>query len=109
MIYDKITYTYCVINEFNPAFETQNMGNKAFENASFGNGNEDYSCLWAKSDWPFMSYLYNIDGLCSLVLGEPHEEAPGLFHISLPKSRDIVSRRLLDTSKGEEKPITSDT
>ena len=42
----------CVINEFNPTFETQNMGNEAFENASFGNasfgnGNEDYSCLWA--------------------------------------------------------------
>ena len=52
LIYDKITYTYCVINEFNPTFETQNMGNEAFENASFGNasfgnGNEDYSCLWA--------------------------------------------------------------
>ena len=52
LIYDKITYTYCVINELNPTFETQNMGNEAFENASFGNasfgnGNEDYTCLWA--------------------------------------------------------------
>ena len=27
LIYDKITYIYCVINEFNPAFEIQNMGN----------------------------------------------------------------------------------
>ena len=54
LIYDKITYTYCVINEFNPTFETQNMGNEAFKNASFGNaslgnGNEDYSCLWANT------------------------------------------------------------
>ena len=33
--YDKITYAYCVINEFNPTFEVQNMGNKAFQNALF--------------------------------------------------------------------------
>ena len=26
-----------VINEFNPTFEVQKMGNKAFQNASFGN------------------------------------------------------------------------
>ena len=50
-IYDKIIY---ILNEFNPTFETQNMGNKAFKNpsfgnASFGNGSEDYSCLLAKS------------------------------------------------------------
>ena len=25
LIYDKITCTYCVINEFNPTFEMQNM------------------------------------------------------------------------------------
>ena len=31
LIYDKITY----INEFNPAFEVQNMGYKTFQNASF--------------------------------------------------------------------------
>ena len=48
LIYDKITYTYCVTNEFNPTFEIQNMGNEAFKNASFvnasfGNGNEDNS------------------------------------------------------------------
>ena len=49
LIYDKITYTYCVINEFNPTFDTQNMRKEAFENASFGNGNEEYSCLWAKA------------------------------------------------------------
>ena len=41
-----------VINEFNLTFEVQNMGNKAFQNASFGTAsfpNEalDYSCLWA--------------------------------------------------------------
>ena len=52
LIYDKTTYTYCVINEFNPTFVIQNMGNEAFQNASvgnasFGNGNEDYSCLLA--------------------------------------------------------------
>ena len=57
LIYDKIIYTYCVINEFNPTFVTQNMGNEAFENASFlkasfGNGNEDYSCLWADTRTP---------------------------------------------------------
>ena len=51
----KSHYTYCDINEYNPTFESQNMGNEAFENASFGNtsfgnGNKDYSCLWAKSD-----------------------------------------------------------
>ena len=55
LICDKIAYTHCVINEFNPTFEIQNMGNDAFQNALFGNalfgnGNEDYSCLWAKSD-----------------------------------------------------------
>ena len=52
LIYNKITYTYCITNEFNPSFETQNMGNKAFKIASLRNalfGNEDYSCLWAHS------------------------------------------------------------
>ena len=29
------TYFYCAINEFNLTFEVQNMGNKAFQNASF--------------------------------------------------------------------------
>ena len=29
MIYDKITYIYWVINEFNPTFEVQNMRNEA--------------------------------------------------------------------------------
>ena len=53
LIYDKITYIYCVINEYNPTFEVQNMGNEAFQNASFGNAlfpNEALgcSCLWAK-------------------------------------------------------------
>ena len=43
---------YCVINEFNPTFEVQIMGNEAFQNASFGNtsfpnGNEGNSCHWA--------------------------------------------------------------
>ena len=41
-----------VINEFNPTFEVQNMGNEAFQNTSFEyasltNGNEGYSYLWA--------------------------------------------------------------
>ena len=34
LIYDKITYIYCVINEFNPIFEVQKIGNEAFQNAS---------------------------------------------------------------------------
>ena len=37
LIYDKITYIYCIINEFNPTFEVQNMENEAFQNASFWN------------------------------------------------------------------------
>ena len=45
-------YIYCVINEFNPTFEVQKMGNEAFQNGSFANalflnGNESNSCLWA--------------------------------------------------------------
>ena len=36
-----------VINESNPTFEVQNMGNEAFQNASFPNGNEGYNFLWA--------------------------------------------------------------
>ena len=47
LIYDKITFIYCVINEFNPIFEVQKIGNKAFQNASFANGNEGSSCLSA--------------------------------------------------------------
>ena len=35
LIYDKITYTYSVINEFNPTFKTQNMGNEAFETGRY--------------------------------------------------------------------------
>ena len=35
LIYDKIAYIYCVINENNPTIEVQNMGNKAFQNAWF--------------------------------------------------------------------------
>ena len=29
-------YIYCVINEFNPTFEVQQIGNEAFQNAWFG-------------------------------------------------------------------------
>ena len=52
LIYDKITYTYCGINEFNPTFEIQKMGEAAFPYTSFGNtsfpnGNKGSSCLWA--------------------------------------------------------------
>ena len=41
------------VDEFNPTFEVQNLGNEAFQNDSFGNasfpnGNKGYSCLWAK-------------------------------------------------------------
>ena len=46
LIYDTITHTYCVKNEFDQIFEIQNMGNQAFPkalfgNASFGNGKKD--------------------------------------------------------------------
>ena len=33
LIYDRVNFD---INEFNPTFEVQNMGNEAFQNASFG-------------------------------------------------------------------------
>ena len=39
-IYDTVDICNYVINEFNPTFEVQNMGNEAFQNASFPNGNE---------------------------------------------------------------------
>merc|ERR1712020_392515 len=52
LIYDTVFVCSFVINEFNPTFEVQNMGNKVFQNASFQiasfpNRNESYSCLWA--------------------------------------------------------------
>ena len=55
LIYDTEDKCNFVINEFNSTFEVQNMGNEAFQNASFWNAlfpNEalGYSCLWAKSD-----------------------------------------------------------
>ena len=43
LIYDKITIIYCVKNEFNQTSEVQNIGNGAFQNALFANG--DCSCL----------------------------------------------------------------
>ena len=49
---DKIAYIYCVINEFNPTFEVQKIGNEAFQNASFGNAlfpNKSNNCLWTYS------------------------------------------------------------
>ena len=63
--------TYFVINEFNPTFEVQNMGNKAFENtsfwnASFPNGNEDYSCLWAKSTTVYFFQFVSINTHCTI-------------------------------------------
>jgi len=43
-----------VINEFNPTFEVQNMGNEAFQNALFvkallSNEALSYGCLWVLS------------------------------------------------------------
>ena len=35
IIYDTVDVCNFVINEFNPTFEAQNMGTKAFQNASF--------------------------------------------------------------------------
>ena len=54
LIYDTVDICNFVIDEFNPTFEAQNMGNEAFQNASFGKAsfpNEAlcYSCLWARS------------------------------------------------------------
>ena len=37
LIYDTVDVCNFVLNEFNPTFEVQNMGNEAFQNASFGN------------------------------------------------------------------------
>ena len=53
LIYDTLDVYNFVINEFNPIFAVQNMGNEAFQNASFGNTSFpkeslDYSCLRAK-------------------------------------------------------------
>ena len=56
LIYDKITSMYSVKNEFNQTSEVQNIGNGAFQNAPFANG--DYSCLWATSlSFIMISYL----------------------------------------------------
>ena len=51
LIYDTVDISNFVINEFNPTFEVQKMGNEAFQialfgNASFPNGNKGNSCLW---------------------------------------------------------------
>ena len=35
LVYDTVDICNFVINEFNPTFEVQNMGNEAFQNASF--------------------------------------------------------------------------
>ena len=56
-IFDTVDYCNFVINELNPTYEFQNMGNGAFQNALFWNApfansrfpNSDYSCLWAMS------------------------------------------------------------
>ena len=50
-IYDTVDVCNFVINEFNPAFQVQKMGNEAFQNVLFGNAsfpNEalSYNCLW---------------------------------------------------------------
>ena len=50
LIYDTVDVCNFVINEFNPMFEVQNMGNVTFQNALFGNEALSYSCLWAKSN-----------------------------------------------------------
>ena len=64
-----------VINEFNPTFEVQNMGNKDFQNALFGNAsflNEalSYSYLWAKA--LYTSYIkIEMCWLRNCLLGRP--------------------------------------
>ena len=52
LIYDTVDVCNFVINEFNPTFKVQNMGNEAFQNASLKNASFPdealgYSCLWA--------------------------------------------------------------
>ena len=46
LISDTVDICNLVINEFNPIFEVQKIGNEAFQNASFANasGNKDSSC-----------------------------------------------------------------
>ena len=39
-LFCSLLYIYSVINDFNPTFEVQNMGNKAFQNVSFPNEKE---------------------------------------------------------------------
>ena len=56
---------YCVMNEFNSFFEVPNKGNKAFQNAlfwkaSFPNGNEGYSCLWAQRQMLTLMEIYPV-------------------------------------------------
>ena len=46
LIYETVDECNFVINEFNPTFEVQSMGNEAFQNAPFANasfGNEAFS------------------------------------------------------------------
>ena len=45
----KVSICNFFINEANPTFNCQNIGNVAFQNASFANGNEGYSYPWALS------------------------------------------------------------
>ena len=50
LICDKITYIYCVINEFDPTFEVQNItwDVACFETPRFQTGTRVKNCLWAK-------------------------------------------------------------
>ncbi len=45
LIYDTVDVCYFVINEFNPTFDVQNMGNKAFQNGLFGNASSKRGVL----------------------------------------------------------------
>ena len=46
LIYDTVDVCNFVINEFNPTFEVQNMGNEAFQNASFGGTPKGTNTEW---------------------------------------------------------------
>ena len=61
------------------------MGNEAFENALFvnalfGNGNKDYSCLWAVSSlkgWKYSNFFFQNAPLCSSIVSVATKVALG--------------------------------
>ena len=60
IIHDTVDICNFVINKFNPTSEVQNMGNEAFEHASFPNENMSYSFFWAMLKYTDIRFEYNI-------------------------------------------------